>query len=259
MESHHLLYVDILGFAELTKKNPAKVEQIFRVITEVKKHKNSHFEILIFSDTILVRNKGTPDTIDYQMYCVQWLFEFAVDLQYRLCQLDVFFRAVLIYGPFNSYKLEGVDCFYGEALIDAYTKEKKINCVGLFLDKSSYKFHGGFPTIQHDENLLFAYTCTSFDEHAKYSGSKVVIEKFILEETEECFLLSYDVSYISRIYNMACKHPDPNVRIKFLSAFNYYEQRYPIFIRALIDNKFDIKIICQDYDWSQQNFYSEVL
>jgi hypothetical protein len=259
MESHHLLYIDILGFAELTKTNPAKVEDIFRVITQMRKRNKNVYEILIFSDTILVTNRGIPETPDDQMFCVQWLFEFAVDLQYQLSQLDVFFRAVLIKGLFNNYKQEGVDCFYGQALIDAYTKEKDIKCVGLFLDESSYKHHDGFPTIRHNSDLVFAYTSDSLEEHAKYSGDGVVLDKFILEETDDCWLLSYDVKYLSQLYNFGRKHPNPDVRIKFLAAFDYYEQRYPNFIRALVDSKFDVTIVCKDYDWSQQIYYSKEL
>jgi hypothetical protein len=41
MEIYHLLYVDILGFAELTKTNPAKVEDIFRIITKLRKRNES--------------------------------------------------------------------------------------------------------------------------------------------------------------------------------------------------------------------------
>ena len=190
------------------------------------------------------------------MLCVQWLFEFAVDLQYQLSQLNVFFRAVLLKGPFNNYKQQGVDCFYGQALIDAYTKEKDVKCVGLFLDKSSNQHHGGFSTIRHNDDLVFAYTSDSLEAHAKYSGNRVVLDKFVLDETDDCFLLSYDVKYLSQLYNFGHKHPNPDVRIKFLAALNYYEQRYPNFIRALIDSKFDVKIVCKDYDWSRQAFYS---
>ena len=256
METHHLLYVDILGFAELTKSNPAKVEDIFRIITKMRKRTESVYDILIFSDTVLVTNRGTPATADDQMLCVQWLFEFAVDLQYQLSQFDVYHRAVMVNGEFNSYKQEGVDCFYGQALIDAYRKEKDIKCAGLFLDKSSNQHHGGFPTIRHSEDLVFAYTSDSLEEHAKYSGGGVVLDKIILEETDSCWLLTYDVKYLSQLYRHGREHPDPEVRIKFLTAFNYYEQRYPKLVRALVDSKFDVRVICKDYNWSQQVYYS---
>jgi hypothetical protein len=256
MEIHSLLYVDVLGFAELTKSNPAKVEDIFRVITQMRKRNESVYDILIFSDTILIKNRGTPATLDEQMFCVQWLYEFAVDLQYQLSQLDVFYRAVLINGPFNSYKQDGVDCFYGQALIDAYKKEKKIKCAGLFIDKSTEELHGGFPCIRHSDDLAFAYTSDSLEEHSKFSGGLVALDKFVLEETDSCWLLSYDVKYLSQLFKHGHTHPNPDVRIKFLAAFDYYEQRYPNLVRALIDSEFDVSIICKDYDWSQQVYYS---
>lgn len=256
METHYLLYIDILGFAELTETNPAKVDDIFLIVTKMRKRNESAYEILIFSDTILVRNRGTPTTQDGHMFCVTWLCEFALDLQYQLSKLEVFFRAVLLRGSFNNYKLEGVDCFYGQALIDAYTKEKNIKCVGLFIDKSCQGDNGPYPTVRHDNELFFIYPSASLEEHKKYSNDGVVIDKFILEETDDCWLLSYDVKFLSQLHNIGQTHPKPDVRIKFLAAFNYYQQRYPNFIRALIDSKFDVKIVCEDYDWSQQIIYS---
>ena len=76
MQSHHLLYIDILGFAELTKRraktNPPKVEEIFRVITRMRKRNESVYDILIFSDTALVKSRGSPATPDEHMYCPLW-------------------------------------------------------------------------------------------------------------------------------------------------------------------------------------------
>ena len=252
METHHLLYVDILGFAELTRSNPEKVEDIFRIVTNLRKCNECSYDILLFSDTILVTNRGMPSTADEQMFCVQWLFEFAINLQYELSQLDVFYRAVLVNGQFKSYKQESVDCFYGQGLIDAYRKEKDIKCVGLFLDKSISSHHGGFPSIRHNQDLLFAYTTESLEEHAKYSGGGVVLDRFVLEQTDCCCRLSHDVKFLSQLYMHGRTHLNPDVRVKYLTAFNYYEHRYPNLVRSLVDSKFDVSIICKTFDWSQQ-------
>ena len=207
-ETHHLLYIDILGFAELTKSNPAKVEDVFRIITKMRKRNESVYDILIFSDTILVTNRGTPATTDDQMFCVQWLFEFGVDLQYQLSQLDIFYRAVLINGEFNSYKQEGVDCFYGQALIDAYKKEKDIKCVGLFLDKSSNQHHGGFPAIRHNEDLVLSTLPIRLKNTQSILAVGSFLDRFILDETDSCWLLTYDVKYLSQLYKHGREHPN---------------------------------------------------
>ena len=54
-------------------------------------------------------------------YYVWYLIEFAEDLQHRLTGQDVYFRAVLTTGDFSHYPLENIECFFGEALIRAYS------------------------------------------------------------------------------------------------------------------------------------------
>ena len=57
MQKKYLLYIDILGFANLVSKKPKEVKKIYEVVNELNVHRQSEFKAIIFSDTILIYNK----------------------------------------------------------------------------------------------------------------------------------------------------------------------------------------------------------
>lgn len=124
MEEKYLLYIDILGFSDLVKDTPEQIECIYGVIDSLNVHRHDVFNTIVFSDTILVYNRVDAKTKEDHEYIVWYSIEFAEDLHHRLIGQDIYFRAVLVYGTFTHRKLKNVECFFGNALIDAYNREK---------------------------------------------------------------------------------------------------------------------------------------
>ncbi|WP_405123502.1 hypothetical protein ACI514_08275 [Pseudomonas sp. M20] len=102
--SQFLLYIDILGFSEMTRLEPRKVARVYSILNTLNAHHQTNFNTIVFSDTILVYNTSDADTDDKRADCVWLLTEFAEDLHDRLTGQDIYFRAVLVEGEFTHYK-----------------------------------------------------------------------------------------------------------------------------------------------------------
>lgn len=106
MTERFLLYIDILGFAEMTKKEPRKVARIYSILDDLNVPTHNAFKTIVFSDTVLVYNPKVSDSHNESEYLVWYLIEFAENLHHRLTGQDVFFRAVITFGDFSHYKLK---------------------------------------------------------------------------------------------------------------------------------------------------------
>ena len=157
MPERFLLYIDILGFSEMTKNEPRKVARIYAILDSLNVHQHDAFKTIVFSDTVLVYNPEPALSDEDRNYYVWYLIEFAEDLHHRLTGQDVFFRAVLTSGNFAHYRLKNIECFFGDALISAYMAEKEIPSIGLFLDKSCEPYNKYFRAAPFDRNCSFIY------------------------------------------------------------------------------------------------------
>lgn len=88
-----LLYIDILGFSEMTNNEPRKVARVYSILDELNVHRHNSFKTIVFSDTVLVYNPDLAETDDERQYLVWYLIEFVEDLHHRLTGQDIFFRA----------------------------------------------------------------------------------------------------------------------------------------------------------------------
>jgi hypothetical protein len=95
MGERFLLYIDILGFTEMTRKEPGKVARIYSILDQLNVHKHHAFKTIVFSDTVLVYNPVIPGSRQDSEYFVWYLIEFSEGLHHRLTGQDVFFRAVI--------------------------------------------------------------------------------------------------------------------------------------------------------------------
>ena len=98
----YLLYIDILGFADLVKNDKEKVRKLYQVINSLNVHTHKAFSTLVFSDTILVYNKDDPNSPDDHRYISMYSIEFAQDLCYSLIGQDIYFRAIIDYDEFET-------------------------------------------------------------------------------------------------------------------------------------------------------------
>ncbi|MDQ2730693.1 MAG: hypothetical protein M3Y56_03460 [Armatimonadota bacterium] len=245
----YFLYIDILGFSDLVTSDPGRVHDLYQVVASLNVHRHYAFKAIVFSDTILIYNTTDPENSYDQNYLVMYLCEFAQDLQHRLAGRDISFRALLTYGDFTHYTLNGIPCFFGQALIDAHRLEKTIKSVGLFIDHSCNVYNSIFDTSPFNENLNFVFLTQSLKQLEEMYADAFPIDGWILEETDICWHLVPEVMMVQRIYENMKTHSCDKVRAKYASAWEFYRKRYPKTLSILEESKFDLNRISPSLDW----------
>lgn len=257
MTNKYLLYIDMLGFSELVDRNPEEVDDIYSIVDSLNVHKHEGFHTIVFSDTILVYNKYEPSNDEEHSYFVMFACEFAQDLLYRFVGKKRFFRAILTYGAFEHYNLKNTECFYGPALVSSYKKEKLIQSHGLFIDVHANRYNRIFKTAPYDESLRFVYLTQSLDRFSYFAQDGLPIEAFILHDTDECYYLMPEIRYLQDIYQLMHRHPDPKVRTKHLTAWNFYRSRYQTIVDELERNNFRPETISPKHNWAKDIAFLE--
>ena len=252
MPTKYLLYIDILGFADLVKRDPLQVEKIYGVLDSLNVHRDRIFRTIVFSDTVVVYNYIDPKPGDAKTHesIVWYSIEFAEDLHHRLTGQGLYFRAVLVSGEFQHYALENIDCFFGAALIDAYAREKQIPSIGLFIDTTCNQYNRFFRTEHFGDRLHFVYLNRSVESLQQETNGKFPVDQDLLDSNYPH--LAWQVRFFRDVHSMMRTHPVPTVRTKFLTAWDFYKRRYPKILTALEEGGFDMKVFNPDFNWSQQ-------
>ncbi len=250
MTEKYFLYIDILNFANLVKSNSRKVNMLYKIIDSLNVHQHPNFNTIVFSDTILVYTDiGHVDP----KYFVMYACEFAQDLQHRLIGQHIFFRAILVFGKFNHYHLKHIECFYGQALIDAYFQEKDIPAIGLFIDNTCNKNNDIFPTERFNDNLSFVYLNQSLERlQSDTGGTLPIVDPFLLEETEAYWEILWDIKQLQDIHYYMNQDPNPIVRTKHLTTWHLFRRRYQKILDKLEADNFSPNVICNKVDWSER-------
>lgn len=237
-----LLYIDILGFSEMIRKEPRKVARLYSILDSLNVHKHGSFKTIVFSDTILTYNHIEPKNDDDRSYLVWYLTEFAEDLHRRLTGQEVYFRAVLTSGDFSHYQLKNIECFYGAALVKAYLAEKNIPSLGLFMDESCIPFNRYFRLTPFDAALSFVYLNRSIEyfSHALGGDPVLPIQANGIDMWSFAPDLPWDVRFMKDVYRNMRSHSSPAVRTKFLTVWDFYEQRYPRLMAKLVASNFKV-------------------
>jgi hypothetical protein len=237
-----LLYIDILGFSEMTRKEPRKVARLYSILDSLNAHKHDSFKTIVFSDTILAYNHAIAENDEHRRYLVWYLTEFAEDLHRRLTGQDVYFRAILTSGDFSHYRLKNIECFYGGALIAAYLAEKNIPSLGLFMDKSCIPYNRFFRLAPYDATLSFVYLNRAIENfsHSLGNDPALPIPAAGLDMWSFAPELPWDVRFMKDIYRNMRSHSNPQVRTKFLTAWDFYEQLYPRLLARLVATDFNV-------------------
>lgn len=245
-----LLYIDILGFAEMTKSNPRKVARLYSIIDKLNVHRHNSFKTIVFSDTVLVYNPKLASSDEERKYFVWYLIEFVEDLHHKLTGQDIYFRAVLTAGQFDHYQLENIECFFGEALVRAYISEKDIPSIGLFIDDYCNKYNEYFRVARFDDDLFFVYLNRSLESLNQYSAGKYPItERGILDQGPYA---PWQVKFLCDVYENMRNHTSPLVRVKFLTAWDFYWKRYPEMLQVLVSKQFDMSAIGPAKAWKDE-------
>lgn len=248
-----LLYIDILGFSEMVKNDPRKVARTYAIINDLNATSDASFKVIVFSDTILIYNPEEAVTDDLRKFYVWYLTEFAEDLYSRLVGQDIWFRSVLIAGQFEHYQLSNIDCFYGVALITAYLAEKVLPVTGLLMHSSCLEYNQYFRIEPFGKDYHFVYLSRALehlhemtaDEYPYPEGVHMVLADFSPQLPE-------GVRYLSDIYRLMRTHPDPQVRTKALTTWDFYARRYPGMVTALTANNFELTALAPEGVWRRE-------
>ncbi|OUR95895.1 hypothetical protein A9Q81_13635 [Gammaproteobacteria bacterium 42_54_T18] len=249
-EDRFLLYIDILGFADMTKLEPRKVARVYSILDQLNVHRHKSFKTIVFSDTVLVYNPELAVTDEDRKYLIWYLIEFAEDLHHRLTGQDIYFRAILTSGSFDHYRLDNIECFFGQALVNAYTSEKDIPSLGLFIDKNCNNYNQFFRSAPFDEELSFVYLNRSLETLEEYARGKYPITEYgVIDQAPHA---PWQVRFLRDVHQNMRTHPSPAVRTKFLTAWDFYAKRYPLMIQALLNSDFELSSLGPTNAWIEE-------
>lgn len=250
MKNKYLLYIDILGFSDLIKSEQ-RTRELYEIIDSLNVHEHRVFQTIVFSDTILVYNKKPPFGRKEAEYIVWYATEFAEDLHFRLIGKGLYFRAMLTFGPFDHYSLNNTECFFGQALANAYESEKHAPITGLLIDNECHQTLKFFDSERFDDDWYFVYLERTFKNLIDMSYGELPIDRGIYGDGERVPYLLWALKYIQGIYLQMREHPIPMVRAKFLTTWDYYYRKYNLILDSLVASDFSPEPLCPSYNWAQ--------
>lgn len=252
MNKKYFLYLDILGFTDLVENHPNKIDDLYEVIASLNVHSHPSFKVVVFSDTVLVYNLDDADTTKDSNYIVMFLCEFVQDFMHRLMGRNIQFRAIITYGDFTHYELNGIPCFWGKALIDAYNSEKEIKAIGLFIHKDVSRYCNTFKFKEFNNNYNFVYVTQALDELERYGRDGYPISSNIIEWTGSQWFILPELNHISEMYiganNVNYHH---SVKAKYNASWKMYCKHYPNITGQLIQSGQDLKSFSPQVDWGE--------
>ncbi|MEQ1494982.1 MAG: hypothetical protein ABL912_04360 [Novosphingobium sp.] len=256
MKTRMFLYIDLLGFSEMIKSG-YPVGDLYAHIDALNVHRDNDFTCIVFSDTILVYGKEFWS--ENKMQAVMWLAEFAQDLFYRLIPLNKHFRAFITEGEFEHTKMNNIEAYYGQALVDCYEAEKQVNAMGVFLDSALVPYSNIFQTTPYNDRCSIVHVMQalgSLDLSSTIFGSMGDVTFPIRGELIDGweFRISYEVRYIENIYKGSLNDgAGPKVRQKFANTLELIRTRHTLLVDTLIGNSFDLNALTTGIDWADWN------
>lgn len=251
MVDRFLLYVDVLGFAELSVCDPDRVDDLFEIVASLNLFRHDGFAAITFSDTILVHNAFEPESAHDRRCAVMYLCEFFRDLVHRIAGRDLSLRSVLTYGPFEHYRLNDIPFFYGPALIRAYRAQKDLQVTGLLMDDYCRANSHIFSTRQFGSGWYYTFVTQAIDQYEDIYGAMVPLPHDILGQAELSWHLGPELELLSRSVRESRLNPDSRVRAKHAATLDQFRSRYPGVFAALEADDFRMEAVNPDFDWSR--------
>lgn len=250
-KERYFLYLDILGFTELVKRrNGNAIADLYEVIASLNANRHDAFKVVVFSDTVVVYNVNGGDIPEDASYLVMFLCEFVKDLMHRLTGRDIYFRAVITYGDFTHYELNGIPCFFGNALVEAHASEKQLKAIGLFIRNDIAQHCDIFRHRMFNETYNFVYVTQSLSEPNAFGEDGYPIPSELIWASEAQWEIYPELSHVAR---MLAGSQDsslaPDVRAKYASSWEMYCAEYPNITGQLIKSGNDVFSIAPDVDW----------
>ena len=248
----YFLYIDILGFTDLVLNAPDRVADLYEIISSLNAHRHESFGTIVFSDTILVYPKferGSGRRAD--AYFIMFLCEFAQDLMHRLRNKDIYFRAILTQGKFAHYLLNGIPCFYGPALVDAYKSEKQVKALGLFMDRRCTSRSDVFHTKPFNDRYDFVYLWQSLQQFEPHGSNPFPFpDASLFSDLDLHWTIAEEVLMLSNIARNR-RNPDMNISMKHENTWDVLRARYPKILDQLEGANFDPRVFCPKLDWTE--------
>lgn len=251
MDNRYLLYIDVLGFRELSRTSPEKVDDLFEIVASLHAHSHDQFSTIVFSDTILVHNLPKPESAHDHHYAVMYQCEFFRDLLHRTAGRGFSFRAILTFGPFEHYRLNDSPFFYGDALIRAYDADKSLQLTGLVMDNESRRHSDIFSTHRISEDWNYTFVTQALDSWEDTYEAPMPLPGIIVKETDLGWMLGPELELLAYYSRQASQHPDSRVRNKFKATLRLYKRRYPRIFKALEPTGFAMESVSSEFDWSK--------
>ncbi len=247
MDNTLFLYLDFLGFRELTK-DPSKVRKLFSVLDECNLHRDSAYRAIVFSDTLLAYNTAPGISRSPQSSELMFLIEFVQDITHRLASSGIFFRALIRYGAFEHKRLKNIDAYFGDALISSYDHEAGLQGTGLFLQSSLVPYDNVFRSKSFSPEYHFSFLAYDLIRATDWGGEYPLPEEVIQWREAGIEERVYrQVEYLRSLWQ-GCFHDHPSIRSKFLNTWAMYEQNYRGLTEALRASDFRPESLC-DIDW----------
>ncbi|HHF8239776.1 TPA: hypothetical protein ACPT3I_000422 [Klebsiella pneumoniae] len=249
MNERYFLYLDILGFTDLVRQGSNKIDDLYEVIAILNAHSHDAFKVIVFSDTVVVYNVDGGHTPADSQYLIMFLCEFVKDLMHRLTGRGVYFRAVITHGDFTHYEINGVPCFYGNALIDAYNSEKELKAIGLFIDKKIAKHCNIFKFEEYNDNYNFVYVTQSLYDLESW---RLPIKSEYIEMTDSKWFIYPELTHVNNMYlgSVNNSYPD-SVRKKYAASWDMYRKHYPKLTTYLLLSGNNVTAISPDVEWDE--------
>ena len=235
----------------MVEEHGSKIPQIFDIINGLSVHDHSAFQVIVFSDTILVFNK---DREMQNHYFVTYLIEFAQQLFYRLLTIGVYYKGIITYGEFNYSELNNIQAYWGHALIETYTDEKELEGLGLFVRKDISKDILILEKESINSKYDFVFLCQSYMNLYRNVNGLLPIDLDILTETDEFYRIDEDLHFFREIEYLKEKHPCEKVRRKYEMVYNWYKTRTHEFFDIFEKQGFFPMVINPGYSGSMDPF-----
>ena len=245
-----LLYIDILGFKDMTIDDPRKVARVYSILDKLNVHDHPNFKTIVFSDTILTYNPELVETDEDREYIVWYLTEFAEDLYSRLVGQDIQFRAILVAGDFHHFQLENIECFFGGALIRAYLAEQGMPYFGLVMHKDCVPYNRFFRLDEFNEEVSFVYLSRPI-EHLHQIGVKSYPSS-MWEVADMAPHMPESVRFLKETYALMRSRYSPSIRAKALTVWDFYSRRYPQITSALVETNFSLDALGPKGAWNEE-------
>lgn len=233
-----LLYIDILGFKDMTLNDPRKVARVYSILDKLNVHDHPNFKTIVFSDTILTYNPEHVETQKDREYIVWYMTEFAEDLYSRLIGQDIYFRAILVGGDFHHFQLENVQCFFGGALIRAYLAEQGMPFFGLVMHKDCVPYNRYFRLEDFNEEFSFVYLSRPIEQLKSLGAKTYPVSHW--EVAEMAPNMPESVRFLQDTYALMRSSKAPEIRSKALTVWDFYSRRYPNIVSALVASDFSV-------------------